>query len=351
MLTRSYKGSTNSYKKLQEVYKGSTRPVTRTSMELQAIYKSAFRATRAYKTTNQPNLEEFDDILCGNAYLTAVDLGNIKNEDMVLMHSADGAQLYKNKISNFWIYIWVICDILPDNLDPFLFPGLHHLSAILTPHGTVAGSDFEDLPVNLLQPSQEEYNRNLRQLKMANNPMQYKELRLETGICKPTIFSGITQSFGSPKVFGIDIMHLPALNIPDLLIPLWCGTLKCPCEDKSTWDWAILKGSIWIDHGAAVANTQPYLPTLFRRTPRNHAKKISSGYKAIEYMNYIYALGPTLFYGILPLRYWQNFCRLVYGIRILCQWSITIAKVHAAHDMLITWEDEYEHIYYQRSES
>lgn len=31
--------------------------------------------------------------------------------------------------------------------------------------------------------------------------------------------------------FGSDIMHLVALNIPDLLIILWCGTLDCDKKD------------------------------------------------------------------------------------------------------------------------
>ncbi|EPQ49980.1 hypothetical protein GLOTRDRAFT_134382 [Gloeophyllum trabeum ATCC 11539] len=48
-----------------------------------------------------PHLEEFDDLLCGNAYLRAVNEGHIEDDDVVLMLSADGAQLYKNKTSDF----------------------------------------------------------------------------------------------------------------------------------------------------------------------------------------------------------------------------------------------------------
>jgi hypothetical protein len=50
-------------------------------------------------------------------------------------------------------------------------------------------------------------------------------------------------------------MHLSTLNILDLMISLWCGTLDCTKpDDKSNWDWAVLKGEIWKDHGKAVAN-------------------------------------------------------------------------------------------------
>ncbi|KZT18557.1 hypothetical protein NEOLEDRAFT_1079824, partial [Neolentinus lepideus HHB14362 ss-1] len=255
------------------------------------------------------SLDEYDDILCGDAYLDAVKSGQINDDDFVLMFSADGAQLYKNKASDFWIYIWLVIDHPPDkrykkrhilpgaiipgpnkpkNLDSFTFTGLHHLSALqdeglaiwnartqavtlsypflflaladapgmaalnglvgtqgqygcriycgqkgrrktngkryypvrLKPHAAPPGSDHPDLPLNPPAPSREDYERNLIILKSSVSTAQYKENRLATGICKPTIFSGLRRSLGVPGLFGLDIMHLPALNIPDLFLPL-----------------------------------------------------------------------------------------------------------------------------------
>lgn len=40
--------------------------------------------------------------------------GKIGDNDIVLMLSVDGAQLYAHKASDCWIYIWVIMDISPD---------------------------------------------------------------------------------------------------------------------------------------------------------------------------------------------------------------------------------------------
>ncbi|KIK73335.1 hypothetical protein PAXRUDRAFT_178736, partial [Paxillus rubicundulus Ve08.2h10] len=60
---------------------------------------------------------------------------------------------------------------------------------------------------------------------------------LKPGISKPSIFLRFWdgRTFGVPKCFGLDIMHLLSHNIPDLLIPLWCGTLKCdPSDNKAT---------------------------------------------------------------------------------------------------------------------
>jgi len=67
------------------------------------------------------------------------------------MLSIDGAQLYRNKKLDCWIYIWIILNLPPDqrykirnillggiipgpnnpkHIDSFLFPGLAHLSAL-----------------------------------------------------------------------------------------------------------------------------------------------------------------------------------------------------------------------------
>ena len=77
--------------------------------------------------------------------------GDIKPQDIVLMISLDGAQLYDSKESDCWIYIWIIVNLPPDkhyrklhvrpggfipgpnkpkNVDSFLFPGIHHLAAL-----------------------------------------------------------------------------------------------------------------------------------------------------------------------------------------------------------------------------
>jgi hypothetical protein len=42
-------------------------------------------------------------------------------------------------------------------------------------------------------------------------------------------------------LFPSDLMHLTALNITDLIMGLFRGTIEVgPGDDKSTWDWAVL---------------------------------------------------------------------------------------------------------------
>ncbi len=391
------------------------------------------------------DLSTYDDILCGGDYLEEVISGKIQAGDMVLMLSIDGAQLYQSKMSDTWIYIWVVVDHAPDvrykkkhvlpggfipgphppkNLDSFLFPGLHHLSAIqneglkiwdahldhiftsnvffllacadalgMAPlsglvghHGkqgcrlfcplpgrhkpglpqyyparlkpdnyTLSGCDHGDFPLSDIIDSDnapERYAENLKYVVTSPNKTRYNERRKATGICKPTIFSGLSRRLQIPKCFGLDVMHLPAINIPDLLLGLWRAVFECgKGDDRSTWTWAVLVGGTWKDHGKQVAQCTPYLPGSFDRPPRNPAEKINSGYKAWEWLLYLYGLGPALFYNVLPPVYWRHYCKLVFGIRIINQREISREQLLDAHTALTDFAEGFEELYYNRKAS
>ena len=388
--------------------------------------------------------EVYNDIYSGSDYLDAVESGRITEDDMVLMLSIDGAQLYQSKQSDCWIYIWVVFDLPPDkrykkkyvlpggfipgpnkpkNVDSFLFPGLYHAATLakeglkvwdahqdrvftsnpflflgtadgpgmtylngLSGHSgaqgcrlfcavrgrrkagathyypalskpinyNVIGSNHEDIDAKHLPGgSPDIYLESLKKLLGAQNQAQYQLFRRETGISKPSIFNGYPKEriLPIPTSFPGDLMHLISLNLTDLLISLWRGTLDIdPNDDKTTWDWALLKGDTWKEHGKRVAAATRYLPGSFDRPPRNPAEKISSGYKAWEYLTYVYGLGPGLFYHILPQRYWASFCKLVRGIRLLHQNSITFSQLVNGHNLLVEFVKEFESLYYQRKE-
>ncbi|KAG0692628.1 hypothetical protein DFH29DRAFT_985705 [Suillus ampliporus] len=142
-------------------------------------------------------------------------------------------------------------------------------------------------------------------------------------------------------------MHLISLNIPDLLIPLWRGTFECDADDdKSTWTWAVLTGNVWKDFGKAVAATTPHLPGFFDRPPRNPAEKINSGYKAWEFTLLLYGIGPLVLHNVLPLPYWQHFCKLVRAVRIISQHNITRRGLQVAARYFVEFIEEFEQLYY-----
>ncbi|TFK49442.1 hypothetical protein OE88DRAFT_1737055 [Heliocybe sulcata] len=149
-------------------------------------------------------------------------------------------------------------------------------------------------------------------------------------------------------------MHLPALNVLDLLLPLWRGSWDKHDKQKdppSNWDWATLSNEdTWQEHRHIVSENKKYLPTSFGRAPRNPATKLNSGFKAIEFVNYFYGMGPGVFYEVLPDNIWRHFCQLVSAVRTLSQRQVTRQEIEEAHISLIQWEQDYEELYYQRLE-
>ena len=372
------------------------------------------------------------------------------------MLSIDGAQLYRNKKSDCWIYIWLLLDLAPGqrykirnilpggiipgpghpkNLDSFLFPGLAHVSALqregmrvydsyhrrvvaslvffllaladaiamaelsgsvghhgrrgcrllcefpgrnkpggshyypvllrpfnvnsslqdpnnnfLTPSLANPSRDHPDIDINNLPPADPlKYRTDLRSVLTSRNNVQYQQRRLETGIRKASIFDCLSRTLTPPTCFPGDIMHQPVINLTALMFDLWRDREGCRKWDPTgIWDWAVLKGNVWTTHGKAVANASTCFPRSFDRTPRNPAEKMSSGYKAWEFLLYFYGLGPGLFYELLPEKYYRHYCKLVIGIRIIYQRTISRQQLQLAHKLLLEWVLEFELLYYQR---
>jgi hypothetical protein len=396
-----------------------------------------------YAQMHSGKVKEYYDTTCGRDYLEAVEAGKIKKHDVLVQLSLDGAQLYHDKESDCWIFVYIIHNLAPDlryekrlvipagfipgpekmkDSDSFIFPILYHISALQNEglriwdastqshisHSTpfvfvtadgpamamvsgmvghsgrfgcrlycalpgrrrerdghyypvmlkpdayeVTGCDHDDVTFSDLRRYQQgvsaRYHDNLCRLLRANNPTQFKDYRLDTGLCKQTILSGLRNGLGIPNIFPLDIMHLINLNDPDLLLGLWRGTIKIYPPDKiELWNWRVLIGKIWQAHGKTVALATPFIPSSFGRAPRNPAEKINSGYKAWEFQIYLIGLGPALFRHILPKEYWVNYCKYVSGIRILQRWVISPDDLQRGHRLLCEFTREFEELYYQR---
>ena len=145
-------------------------------------------------------------------------------------------------------------------------------------------------------------------------------------------------------------MHQPLINLAWLHIDLW-GT-RPDARDynrASHWPWVVLVGETWIPHSKAVTDTAKYMPTSFGWMPRNPQETISSGYKAWEFLYYLYGLGPSLFYGILPEPYYSHYCRLVRAIWIIFQHAVSRDQLIITHGLLHQWVLDFEEIYCQRN--
>ena len=143
------------------------------------------------------------------------------------------------------------------------------------------------------------YNDNVKYLLDLNTQKTFRERRLEVGLCKQMLFTGLPwQVLPVPSIFTMDIMHSSVLNDPDLFLKLFMGKLDVyDPDDRDTWDWAIFYKNtpLWNAHGSTVSGAVPFIPSLFGCTPRDPVKKLNSGYKAWEFQQYLFGLGPTLF--------------------------------------------------------
>ncbi|KIJ14028.1 hypothetical protein PAXINDRAFT_79868 [Paxillus involutus ATCC 200175] len=120
-----------------------------TAREMQYLHERTQQVLEHLRETGE--IPVIDDVVMGWDFLGAVLDGDIKPDDIVVMVSLDGAQLYQSKESDCWIYVWVLLNMSPDkrykkinvipggfipgpnkpkNVDSFLFPGLHHVSAL-----------------------------------------------------------------------------------------------------------------------------------------------------------------------------------------------------------------------------
>ncbi|KAI9056600.1 hypothetical protein FKP32DRAFT_1585561 [Trametes sanguinea] len=128
------------------------------------------------------------------------------------------------------------------------------------------------------------------------------------------------------------------------------GTLACEApDDRATWDWAVFADrETWQAHGRLVAQATTYLPGSFDRPPRNPAEKISSGYKAWEFLLYIYGLLPGLLRAVQAPVYYRHFCKLVSAVRVILQRRLEPTQLPSAHRNFVEYAEGLEILYYQR---
>ena len=235
---------------------------------------------------------------------TADMVGMVELNRWVSHHSRNGCQ--------------VLCS-MPGHHKPGI--GTYY-PTMLKPHGSIPpGSAHPDIDINLITtPSLDKYSKKLHLVLGSTSTQEFMQHHRETGICKPSIVSVLPKSIPVPKCFPADTMHLFALNIPQPLISLWHGNINHAQEDDPTsWQFAVLHDDmVWKAYGASVAGASLYLPVcLESRVPCNPANKISSGYKAVEYLVYIFVLCPALLYNLLPWKFYHHFCKLIFGMCII----------------------------------
>jgi len=113
--------------------------------------------------------------------------------------------------------------------------GIYYPALSLPLDYAVVGCDHADINVHHIPPtSTDKYSQNLVHVMQSPNETRYKTRCKETGISKPSLFSGLpaNRRLPIPGCFTADLMHLVSLNLTELLIDLWHGTLDCNSGDS-----------------------------------------------------------------------------------------------------------------------
>jgi tnp2 family transposase len=85
-----------------------------------------------YARTHGGKIKEYCDTTCGRDYLEAIKAGRIKDHDVLVQLSLDGAQLYHNKNSDCWIFVYIIHNLGPE---------LHYKKKLVIPMGFILGPE------------------------------------------------------------------------------------------------------------------------------------------------------------------------------------------------------------------
>lgn len=124
--------------------------------QLQAMYRSPGGADRmhycARKTRaileqlvkDNDEIPVYEDVYHGEDYLEAVRRGDISENDIVCMFSLDGAQLYRDKASDCWFFIWINLNLPPE---------LRYKKMFIIPTGFVPGPNKPIIIESFLLPS------------------------------------------------------------------------------------------------------------------------------------------------------------------------------------------------------
>ncbi|KAF8546079.1 hypothetical protein OG21DRAFT_1427944, partial [Imleria badia] len=119
--------------------------------DMQYLYQRTQQVLNKFEEKNKISI--INDIATSWDYLSSSLAGDISENDIVVMASLNGLQIYEDKDSNCWLYIWVVINLAPNKryckthvlpggfipgpkkpkiIESFMVIGIHYLSALQT---------------------------------------------------------------------------------------------------------------------------------------------------------------------------------------------------------------------------
>ncbi|KAN0118507.1 hypothetical protein V8E52_005237 [Russula decolorans] len=237
-------------------------------------------------------IDIYEDIYDGYQYLEAVKTGHIKEDDTLVLFSLDGAQLYRDKNSDCYFFVWIILNLSPDfcykkayilpggfvpgpnpprKVESFLLPSFRHVSAVQRKGGlAIWDGQKQQVPDNCRHPDvdletltvghPQQYLANLQHVLASPTKTTFEERQLTTGITRPTICLGFQPGsmYAPPLIFTVDLMHLNGNNLPLHLLNLWHGKVNIigPRPAFQVLD----NEAMWMKHACNLGEGYAFLP-------------------------------------------------------------------------------------------
>lgn len=88
-----------------------------------------------YARMHNGKLKEYNDTTCGSDYLDAVENGKINRDNVLVQFFLDGAQLYCDKESDCWIFVYIIHNLPPE---------MHYNKRLVISAGFIPGLKMKD---------------------------------------------------------------------------------------------------------------------------------------------------------------------------------------------------------------
>ncbi|KAF9497745.1 hypothetical protein BDN71DRAFT_1542261, partial [Pleurotus eryngii] len=140
----------------------------------------------------------------------------------------------------------------------------HYFIALLCCNGHLPANSHGNVSIEALpNGSAAQFLDNLCSVITLPNPTQFEHHHHDSGLSGVSIFFSVKLVFPPPFCFTGNMMHLDGLNLPDLLIRLFCSEsdLVSTLDSVTNWKWAVLHDKdTWVQHGKLVADARPYLP-------------------------------------------------------------------------------------------
>jgi hypothetical protein len=129
-----------------------------------------------------------------------------------------------------------------------------------------------------------------------------------------------------------------------ILYKLWRGRFDFDSEPELDIGDYVLSEPEWALIGREMRDSQSHLPEALGGAPRD-VHLMHSGFRAVEWFNWLLLYVQPLLLGRLPDRYLDNVGHLLTACRLMCKYNLTKNEILTIEEELATFVEGFEDLY------